>query len=699
MARSQDCSAGLALERALGRAAPKMFREGTHRAVAPADTVARVRAHACRMGITRLGNITGLDRIGIPVAIAVRPKSRSVSVFQGKGLGLGQAYASALMEAAEFHHGEDLDCRFLLASYKGLARSAVVADPAGLCGNGRLFDPGRTMEWIEGYDLLRREPCWVPAEIVHTDLTRAQLHDSGCFLRGSNGLASGNNLPEALSAAICEVVERDAVALWTARDLRDRAGCHLDLRRIDHVAALDLLACYERAGIGVRIWNVTSDVGIAAFVCHIREEADDPNLGMRRFHGAGCHPDRGIALTRALTEAAQTRLAYINGARDDLPFEHYAAPDNAEVAEALLDALQTARAPSDLAGVPHFEADDVAADVRWALGRLRSIGIERVIAVDLTRAEFGIPVVRVVIPGLEGDSRNPEYVPGGRARPVQARGRGWRRGWGRSSRVKATSSAVSAASADAPARPAIAACGEPVAVIFAGPSLPPSARPADPRLVWRPPARRGDVYRAALERPAAIGLIDGYFDAVPSVRHKEILWAMEQGIQVYGAASMGALRAAELAAFGMIGVGRVFAMYNDGTIIDDDEVAVAHGPEGTGYIEATESMANIRATLEAAVRAGIIGTDLAGHMTDAAKSLHHSVRTLPAILSRAAARAAVQQPLSVLCNRLRGVRVDQKRLDAGRMLDKITDMLDCEVDKHNNLASLREGTCESSRLL
>ena len=356
MARSDHCSAGLtALEQALSRPAPKIFRDGTHRPIAPEDTIARVQPHARQMGITRLGNITGLDHIGIPVAIAVRPKSRSISVFQGKGLGLQQAYASALMEAAEFYHGEELQDRFRLASYRELARTAIVVEPTELCGNGRPFDPARPIEWIEGYDLLQCEPCWVPAEIVHSDMTRAQIHDSGCFLRGSNGLASGNNLVEALSSGICEVIERDAIALWTARDLRERAGCHLNSRSIDDPAALGLLSRYEQAGIGVRLWNVTSDVGVAAFVCHIREESDDPSLGMRRFHGAGCHPDRGIALTRALTEAAQTRLAYINGARDDLPFEHYEAPDNADVAEALLDALQAACAPCAFANLPHFE--------------------------------------------------------------------------------------------------------------------------------------------------------------------------------------------------------------------------------------------------------------------------------------------------------------------------------------------------------
>jgi YcaO-like protein with predicted kinase domain len=654
------------LEQALSQPVPKVFRDGTHRPAAPADTIARVHAYAREMGITRLGNITGLDRIGIPVAIAVRPKSRSISVFLGKGFGLEQAYASALMEAAEFFHGESIQDRFLLASYRELARKAAVVEVARLCCNGRRFDPRRAMEWIKGYDLLRDEPCWVPAEIVHTDMARRQVHDSGCFLRSSNGLASGNNLADALSSAICEVVERDSIAVWAARDFRDRAGCHLDPPSIADAPALNLLAQYERAGIGVRVWDVTSDAGIATFVCHIREDSNDPSLGMRRFHGAGCHPDRGIALTRALTEAAQTRLSYISGARDDLPPEHYAAPDNGDVDEALLDALQAGRGPRSFGNVPHFGSDDIADDVRWELERLRSIGIERAIAVDLTRPELGISVVRVVIPGLEGDNRNPEYVAGRRARAVEPRARRQWRGF----RLPRTSPKAPHGNvtcpcitlADGPSIPAAPERAEPFAVIFAGPTLPPPARPSDPRLLWQPPARQGDVYRAALQGPSAIGLIDGYFDAVPSVWHKEILWAMDQGIRVYGAASMGALRAAELAEFGMLGVGRIFQMYSDGTLTDDDEVAVLHAPEDLHFIPLTEAMVNVRATVSRALEQGLLQPSDAEALIVAMKSLPYQERTRLRILAAVQISALDQQDWWST------QWVDQKRIDALAMV-------------------------------
>src|ERR1700741_3964413 len=136
-----------------------------------------------------------------------------------------------------------------------------------------------------------------------------------------------------------------------------------------------------------------------------------------------------------------------------------------------------------------------------------------------------------------------------------------------------------------------------IAIVFSGPSLPPSKAPFVPGLEWRPPVRQGDLYEAALSRPSLIGVIDGTFELVPTVWHKEILWAMAQGIHVYGAASIGALRAAELYGFGMRGIGRIFASFRDGILVDDDEVAVLHAPERLGYAAVTEAMVNIRATL------------------------------------------------------------------------------------------------------
>src|SRR5437879_4210760 len=155
---------------------------------------------------------------------------------------------------------------------------------------------------------------------------------------------------------------------------------------------------------------------------------------------------------------------------------------------------------------------------------------------------------------------------------------------------------------------------------WAPPSLPPSAATGFAGIEWRPPVRQGDIYLAALSGPAIIGIIDGYFEIVPTVWHKEILWAMDQGIHVYGGASIGALRAAELADFGMIGIGQVYEQYRAGRLMDDDEVAVLHGPEEVGYVQVTEAMVNIRATVDRAGQLGVIDLDVAVALVRIAKS-------------------------------------------------------------------------------
>jgi hypothetical protein len=210
------------------------------------------------------------------------------------------------------------------------------------------------------------------------------------------------------------------------------------------------------------------------------------------------------------------------------------------------------------------------------------------------------------------------------------------------------------------------------AVIFAGPSLPPHARPdRGLDIDWRPPVRQGELYRAALDRPAVIGVIDGYFEVTPTVWHKEILWAMAQGIHVFGSASIGALRAAELDTFGMKGIGQIYEDFRDGVLEDDDEVAVLHGPEELGYPPLTEAMVNIRATLAAATRDGIVSRGAAMNLTAIAKQLFYKDRTYEAMLQSAVEFGINADELTRLTGWLPQGRVDQKRSDAEVMLDAI----------------------------
>jgi len=203
-----------------------------------------------------------------------------------------------------------------------------------------------------------------------------------------------------------------------------------------------------------------------------------------------------------------------------------------------------------------------------------------------------------------------------------------------------------------------------IACIFAGPSLPPAARAAIPGIVWHPPAAQGDLYRAALARPAAIGLIDGYFGSVASVWHKEILAAMAEGIHVYGAASIGALRAAELAAFGMHGVGDIFAAYRDGILQDDDEVALLHGPAETGFLPLSEPMVNLRASFAAAAAQRVLTAAQQELLTACAKALFYQRRCIPDIVAAATGRGLPAATAAALTAWWPRGRVDRKRLDA-----------------------------------
>ncbi len=212
-------------------------------------------------------------------------------------------------------------------------------------------------------------------------------------------------------------------------------------------------------------------------------------------------------------------------------------------------------------------------------------------------------------------------------------------------------------------------------VVFVGPSLSTDEVRAVLDAECRPPAAQGDVYRAALDRPAAIGLIDGYFDGVPAVWHKEILWAMGQGIPVFGSASMGALRAAELCDFGMRGVGRIFEDYRDGRLEDDDEVAVLHAPAELGFAPLSEPMVSIRATLAKAEAEGVVSSGARDALLAVAKALNYRDRRWQTIFERLADGEIAEAERSALHDWLTEGRVDAKREDALAMLAAISGQL------------------------
>ena len=207
------------------------------------------------------------------------------------------------------------------------------------------------------------------------------------------------------------------------------------------------------------------------------------------------------------------------------------------------------------------------------------------------------------------------------------------------------------------------------AYLFVGPTLRRTEINAlAPEVVCLPPVSQGNLYRIAERQPTAIGIVDGYFGGAPSVWHKEILWALSQGIPVFGSASMGALRAAELHTYGMQGVGRIFEAFRDGELEDDDEVAVVHGPAETGFAAASVPMINIRATLRRGQMSGLLSDPSREKLETIAKSLFFPHRGWPAILQAAEIQGLDGDELLRLRDWLPEGFVDQKRDDALEML-------------------------------
>lgn len=370
-------------------------------------------------GITRIANVTGLDSIGIPVVMVCRPNSRCLAVSQGKGRDLACAKASGVMESIESYHGERVHLPLVLASFNEVRWSRALVDLERLARpmHSR-FHPELRMLWVEGRDLIDGETRLVPFEAVHTDFRIPFPTGSGAFFQSTSGLASGNHLQEAISHGICELVERDASALWHASSEAAKRERRLDLETVDDEACVDILRRYREAGVEVGVWDTTSDVGLASFDCLIVDCELDPRRPIAPALGAGCHPAREVALSRALTEAAQSRLTAISGSRDDMDPRHHERThwwDTLRTAHEFITNWPGVRRLQD---VPSYETDSFDEDVAIEIDGLRRVGIDQVVVVDLTKPEFEIPVVKVVIPRLEFPHQIPGYVPGDRARAV-----------------------------------------------------------------------------------------------------------------------------------------------------------------------------------------------------------------------------------------------------------------------------------------
>jgi YcaO-like protein with predicted kinase domain len=374
--------------------APIRLADGTLRAASLAATWRRFAPAARRAGITRIAELTGLDTIGIPVFAAIRPMGRSLSTQQGKGTTALAARVSALMESLETWSAEHMALPAVRTSSRKLGDRAV--DVRRLARPRGRLDRDARWRWVEGWDLGADRPVLVPEQAVTLDTT---FRAPPVFDISSNGLASGNARVEAVAHGLCEVIERDAEATWR------RAGGdrRIVLDSIPDPACRALIDRITAAGPRVFVWDVTdpaSPAGIAVIGAAIMEDPREPawrTLGF--YQGFGAHWQPEIAIARALTEAAQTRLTYIAGARDDFFAHDYARATDPRRLAAL---WQRFSAPCDepvgFDELPRRTARTLGDAVEQLVATQR-----QVIAVDLTHPALGVPVVKVLVPGVATD--------------------------------------------------------------------------------------------------------------------------------------------------------------------------------------------------------------------------------------------------------------------------------------------------------
>jgi len=395
----------------------KRFLRGTQRAHEPEETLSRLLPRLESFGITRVADVTGLDCIGIDTVMVVRPNARSVSVSQGKGSSLAAAKVSGLMESIEQYHAERVAGPLQYCGARELSGRHRIVDTSLLPKFARPFSATDRILWTRGIELLDARETWLPFELVHLDLRLPLPPGSGHFLSGSNGLASGNVEAEAMGHALCELVERDALTLFFDLSAEEQVARRVDLSSIDDPVCQELLDKYRTAGVEVAVWNATSDVGVACFVCWILDADVDGFRQTGLAQGAGCHPDRCIAMARALTEAAQSRLTRVVGSRDDM--------NSGEIESLVADTPRHRAAMAHRSLSMRFEdvqsdaAPSFEEDLAFITRRLESVGIRSVVVVDLSM-QPGLHVVRVVVPGLEPPYYLPGYRPGRRALAARA---------------------------------------------------------------------------------------------------------------------------------------------------------------------------------------------------------------------------------------------------------------------------------------
>ena len=348
-----------------------------------------LKPHLADYGITRVAHLTGFDSVGLPVHMAVKPQGRSLSSGSGKGPTPDASWVSAVMECAEQSVWESLKFEAVEASEAMLRRMGVtVVDGTRLPQiKGALWSDQLPVRWIPGWDIVGGREIFVPECLVTVSLP-GEDPSLKPFVSGSNGLASGAHILEAILSGLQEVIERDGVCLRTDIDPSPRI-CGDELLQ---ECAPQIAEKIKLSGLQLEVLDASTEIGVPTIVAYLHD-AEGGRTGV--FKGAGAGVSNATALVRAVTEAAQARCLIVSGARDDM-FETMRTSATSQ------PALKLSLSDEQLGSGVDYGTGDVLRDMEWMIGNLVSAGFDQVIIFRHTRPGDPIQVARVIVPGLEG---------------------------------------------------------------------------------------------------------------------------------------------------------------------------------------------------------------------------------------------------------------------------------------------------------
>ncbi len=386
---------------------PIKFIKGTYRVKDPVDTYDSNEEKLRTAGITRITEITHLDRVKIPVFSSIRPTAQSggVSVYAGKGATVEQARASAMMEGFERYSAEKQDIdqeKISISAYNEIKNDSVL-NPRDLLLPKSFENQNiemQKLEWIEAEEIISESPILVPANAVfHPYIPNREIKPSAMamFKGNTNGLASGNVIEEAVLHGIFEVVERDA---WSIFELTKRNKKQIDLDTIENETVNELVEKFTEQGIKIKLMDITADLKIPTIVA----SADDTVLKDAALLtlGVGTHLNPEIAAIRALSEVAQSRATQIHGTREDTvraDFMRKAGYENMKRTNK--DYFVEEDEKINLSDIENKITGSIKRDIEVSIEEVQKAGLDKVIYYDLTREEIGVNVARVIIPKAE----------------------------------------------------------------------------------------------------------------------------------------------------------------------------------------------------------------------------------------------------------------------------------------------------------